>query len=119
MIQENKRFEIYLPFIVLALMVYGLLVLRSAVLGNPGIPSLFLRQLVWNSGAFLVMMMVPMLRGKLIKDSSFFLYVIASVLLVYVLVVPSTARARRWVDLGLLTFQPSELSKLALVLMVP
>ncbi len=119
MILENKRFDLFIPLIVGILMGYGLLILRSAVLGNPGIPSLVVKQFIWNIIAFSAMMITPLFGERFLRNSAYLIYALALFLLIIVLILPHSGYARRWLDLGFLAFQPSELSKLSLVLLVP
>jgi cell division protein FtsW (lipid II flippase) len=77
----------------------------------------FLRQqVVWSLFATAVMVAVAIPNYRLLSRRSYVLFVAAVLLLVLVYLFPPINGARRWIRLGPLGFQPSELAKLAFVL---
>lgn len=77
----------------------------------------FLRQqVVWSLFATAVMVAVAIPNYRLLSRKSYVLFVAAVLLLVLVYFFPPINGARRWIRLGPLGFQPSELAKLAFVL---
>ena len=120
MVKENKKREYLIPALIVAIMVYGILAITSAVAGDTfhrGYPS---RQLVWDFLALSFMFLTVKLSRNILRDIALVLYLISIVLLVFVLFKgPSVGGSRRWIDLGPLSFQPSELAKLALVVLLP
>lgn len=112
------HFEWPLPSLAVVASLIGLITLYSAARspGVGGLPTLVLRQAGWlvlGLGAMLVGFAVDCRR---IERSAYFLYTLA---VIAVLLVPFVGTAgggsRRWLPLGPLTFQPSELMKIALV----
>lgn len=101
----------------LALIIYGLIVLRSA--GNPGL-DFVIKQAINMLGALTLMVIVAQVEVRFWRRMAPWIYAGAIVLLILVLLVGSGAKgARRWLNVfGLVRFQPSELLKLGMPLMV-
>ena len=77
------------------------------------------RQAVRIGVAVAVMLMLAAVPTELIRRHSLSIYVVGLALLVLVLAIGIVGRgAQRWLDLGFFRFQPSELLKLALPMMV-
>lgn len=103
---------------VVILMVLGLATLRSVVIETKEVAR-FQKQLIWDLVALGVMLYVILEREIRIKMFGKIVYVLSLTLLVLVLLVGKTVYgARRWIDIGPFDLQPSELFKLALVLML-
>ena len=104
--------------LVAVLMFYGLFVLRSAVLGEA--EGLFVRQVFWNVMGFSLMVSMLFVREDTVKRFSKLLYVLALAFLVAVLFVGTEAGgSRRWIRTPVGGFQPSDLAKLALIVLLP
>lgn len=100
----------------LVLLVVGLMVLYSAGGQDSG---LLVRQLIRMGAAFFVLLMVAQIHPDRMRDSSYWLYGVGLILLVAVLAFGHEGKgAQRWLDLGFFRFQPSELMKLAVPLLV-
>ena len=81
--------------------------------------GLWTRQLAWAVIAFGVAWIVASIHYRAYDALAWPVYVVALLLLVLVLVKGSSAMgAKRWLDLGPLRFQPSELAKVATVLVL-
>ena len=94
---------------------FGLVVLWSAGGQEPG---LLWRQLVRLGVAFGVMLVVAQVPPKMLRLWSPWLFALGLALLVAVLLVGDVGKgAQRWLDLGVIRFQPSELMKLAVPMM--
>ncbi len=105
-----------LLFGLLVLLGLGLMVLYSA--GDQS-TSLIIRQLVRMGTAFLVLLVLANIHPDRIRDSAYVLFGVGLVLLVVVLFLGHEGKgAQRWLDLGFFRFQPSELMKLAVPLLV-
>lgn len=101
-----------LPIVVLFLVGAGLLTLSSAAPGGE-----FMRQLVWLGVSVLAVAAVVWLGKRRILRFVPHLYVATLSLLVLVQLVGTTVNgAKSWLYLGPLSFQPSELSKITLIL---
>lgn len=77
------------------------------------------RQLLRFLLAFLLLIGVAQIPPRILKQSAPFMYFSGLILLVAVLVLGNIAKGgQRWLDLGLFKFQPAELMKLALPMML-
>ena len=107
-----------------ALLLLGLIILLAAglmVLYSAGDQSsaLLIRQLIRMGTAFTVLFVLANIHPDRMRDAAYWLYGIGLILLVAVLVFGHEAKgAQRWLDLGFFKFQPSELMKLAVPLLV-
>lgn len=111
-------FHIDLPLLVglLLLCGFGLLVLYSASGENIAQTQ---RQAVRIGVAFVVMLAVAQINPITLRRWSPWLYAVGLLMLIAVLVFGEIGKgAQRWLDLGVLRFQPSEMVKLAVPLMI-
>jgi len=103
----------------LALVGVGLLTVYSATSIPGAHQGLWARQLVWALAAIAVAWAVARMHYRVFDTLAWPLYGISLLLLVLVLAKGSSAYgARRWLDLGPLHFQPSEIAKVAVVLVL-
>lgn len=113
-----QQFHIDLPLLLglLALAATGLFVLYSA--GDQSI-ELLTRQGIRLLIAFIVMLAVAQISPDSIEHWSPWLFGLGMIMLVAVLAVGEVGKgAQRWLDLGLFRFQPSEIMKIAVPMMV-
>ena len=113
-----QQFHIDLPLLLalLALAATGLFVLYSA--GDQDM-ELVTRQAIRLLIAFVVMLAVAQLSPDSIEHWSPWLFGLGLIMLVAVLAVGEIGKgAQRWLDLGLFRFQPSEIMKIAVPMMV-
>lgn len=112
-----KSIHIDLPLfgLILALIALGMVILFSASNQNPG---MVLRQglrLIFAIGLMLVFAAIPPHKYKLWTP---WIYGFGLVLLIAVMLMGKIGKgAQRWLDLGILRFQPSEIMKLAIPMM--
>ncbi len=79
-------------------------------------PNLYLIQLAWIGIGFAVAIVTTALQTRTFYHLSYFVYAFVNILLVGVLLVGSTAKGgQRWLDLGFMNLQPSELAKISVV----
>ncbi len=103
----------------LALVCLGLLTVYSATSIPGAHQGLWTRQLAWAGIAVVVAWIVASIHYRAYDALAWPLYVLSVLLLVLVLVKGSSAMgAKRWLDLGPLHFQPSELAKVATVILL-
>jgi cell division protein FtsW len=109
-----------LAFCVAALLALGLVMLYSSSMTQVGAHYLLL-QLVWCAFGFVLCVTATSLDYQALKKLAWPIFIFTLFLLVLVLV-PHIGRkingARRWFDFHGVRFQPSELAKLALVIML-
>ena len=114
--QHMLHIDAVLLFGLLATSLLGLFVLYSA--GGQE-QSILIRQLVRLGIAFGTMVIIAQLRPQWLLRWTPWLYGLGIVLLVAVLVIGDVGKgAQRWLDFGFVRFQPSEMMKLAVPMMV-
>jgi len=101
------------------LVVIGLLVVYSATTIPGAHEGLWIRQVVWAAGALAAACIAAAIPYRAYDSLAWPLFLLSLVLLALVLVMGSTAMgAKRWLDIGPLRFQPSEIAKLGTVLVL-
>jgi rod shape determining protein RodA len=114
--QHILHFDAALLFGLLAISVLGLFVLYSSAGGDN---ELVVRQIIRLGIAFGAMVVVAQLRPQWLQRWTPWLYGLGLTLLIAVLVVGDVGKgAQRWLDLGFVRFQPSEMMKIAVPMMV-
>ena len=103
---------------VAGLLAYGLLIVqtitRDDVDGDPG--YYFVRQAIFAGVGVVAMFGMTVLDPEILRRRRTLLFGVALLLLVVVFVIgPSIRGSRRWVDLGAFQLQPSELTKILLI----
>jgi rod shape determining protein RodA len=112
----RRRAEFLLPIFMISIMVFGLIVCFSATFGERE-EYLFGRQLVWVLLSCAVFVFTAyVIKRNFWKSMSIVLIFASVVTLVAVLYLGSGEGSRRWIDLGIASFQPSELAKFSLIL---
>ena len=105
-----------LVFSLLSILVFGLFVLFSA---SGQITSMVFRQSIYIVIGLLLMFFISRLDQSVYKSFLMHLFWIGLILLIWVLLFPAEGyKTDRWIDLGLISFQPSEVSRLLLPLAV-
>ena len=95
---------------------YGMLVLYSASGANE---AMFHNRIVQVGLGFAVMLLMAQFPPKFYQRIAPYLFMLGIVMLVLVDLIGTTSKgAQRWLDLGVVRFQPSEIVKLAVPLMV-
>lgn len=74
------------------------------------------KQLVWVGGAVFVLLFANFFNYRLLARFSIPIFCLALVLLCVVFFFPPINGARRWIPLGFMSFQPSEVTKLAYII---
>jgi len=114
--QHILHLDAALLFGLMALSTLGLFVLYSSAGGDE---QLLVRQMVRLGLAFGSMAIIAQLRPQWMERWTPWLYGVGLLLLLAVLVVGDVGKgAQRWLDLGFVRFQPSEMMKLAVPMMV-
>ncbi len=113
---RRMHIEPLLLALLLLVMAAGVVILYSA---SGGSDSLILRQAIRLAVAILAMIMVAQIRLRHLMAAAPAIYVIGLILLLLVLVVgDSGGGATRWLNLGFIRFQPAEIMKLGVPLML-
>jgi rod shape determining protein RodA len=115
-ILEKIHIDGFLLFSLLCLMLVGLLTIYSS--GGQDW-DLVNRQLVRLGLAITVMVVLAQVPIMLYQRASIYFYVVGVLMLIAVLLVGDMGKgAQRWLDFGFIRFQPSDILKLAVPLMV-
>ncbi|TDQ57873.1 cell elongation-specific peptidoglycan biosynthesis regulator RodA [Mesocricetibacter intestinalis] len=95
---------------------YGLIVLYSAAGGSE---VMFRNRLIQVILGFIVMIVMAQFPPRFYQKVAPYLFIAGIIMLILVDMIGATSKgAQRWLDLGVLRFQPSEIVKLAVPLMV-
>ena len=104
----------------LFLQIVGMAALSSAthsMEGGNGISSLMIRQLLWLGIGMAACVLAIAMPIRFLQAFSYLLYIAAVLALIIVLVLGKVGTgAERWIVIGPMRFQPSELAKVALIL---
>ena len=117
-VTTRERFDRITPVCLLILMTFGVFFIYSAQMATGR--GQWQQQLVWIGGGAVLYIAVSLLDYRLWLRWSHWVYLASMVLLLLVLIpgLGSTRMgARRWLDFGAVSFQPSESAKLAVLVM--
>jgi len=110
-----EHFNWQLFGLTLILLMIGLANLYSATLDLP-IAKYFTAQLIYSAAGVLVMLLMTLVHYRILDKLAYVIYAINIVLLILTIVSGKTSLgAQRWIMLGPLSVQPSEISKLAVI----
>ncbi len=115
-VSTNRLFYEGLILLVL-LVVAGTVNLYSALTGTSGLSPLFYKHLVWLLVAVILSLFIQIINLRILEGLSLGLYLFSLFLLLLVIFVGKKVYgAQRWLSLGFISFQPSELIKIAFIL---
>lgn len=112
---QRIHVDIWLLLSILAICVMGLLILYSA---SGEDQQLLVRQGVRIAVGLGAMLIIAQIAPKRLASWSLWLYLLGLVLLVLVIHVGVGKGAQRWLDLGVMRFQPSEMMKIVVPLVI-
>lgn len=116
-LKKLQKIPFSIPLFTSLICVYGFILLYSAAGGN--LEPWAFKQIIIFSLFMPISILIAMVDLKLIYHLSYVFYAFTVILLVIVeLFGKSAMGATRWLDLGVFTVQPSELVKIAVVLML-
>ncbi|WDL97972.1 FtsW/RodA/SpoVE family cell cycle protein [Alicyclobacillus sp. ALC3] len=117
-----------LDFTLIGMMVllaaYGCLVLLAVTYGKPTAPNgtvpphVLTKQIAFEVLGIIMMLVMTIVDYQVLRKYSWWVYGVTLFLLLAVYAMPKVAGAHSWIPLGPLEFQPSELMKLALIVVV-
>lgn len=111
---DFKRYHIPLIIIVILLGLIGAFLIKQVQAQDE---SLFLKHLVGLGGGIIIAAFVSLVDYHFIADFYIVLYIINMILLILVRLIGTTINdAKRWLNLGIIQFQPSELTKIILII---
>ncbi len=121
---SRGRTDITLMFVIIFLMVFGTVMVYSSSyyfsLETFGTNSyFFVRQSAWVIIGTVLMYVVSRINHKIWLNLAGIIYLVVNLLLVAVLIVGDEINgSRRWLDLGVIGFQPSEIAKIGIIIVV-
>lgn len=111
---DFKRYNVALLIIVIVLGLIGAFLIKQV---QTETENLFLKHLVGLTGGIILALIVSLFDYHFISGFYIILYFVNLALLVLVEVMGSTKNSsERWLDLGFISFQPSELTKIILII---
>ena len=119
---QNGSMDITFLFFVVVLLLIGLMMLFSASYAyaetNYGNSYKFItQQALFAAVGFALMLLISRIDYHYYMRISWLVYIVAVALLLLVYVMPATEGYHRWIYIGSLGFQPSEIAKFAIVLL--
>jgi len=114
-------FDWGLLFIVFLLGAMGMVILYSAVTAGSSVPNytLCVKQMIWFAGGLCLMILFCTVNYKNLDRWSIWIYAVCIILLVCVLFFGKMGGgSRRWIALGPITVQPSELVKIGVIIVL-
>ena len=112
-----QRFDFLLFAVVLLLCVFSVALISSAIAGNPTLVDHPQRQAIFVGIGLVVLFLVASFDYHAWTTLSKPFYILVAVLLLIVFVIGGERfGAARWLETGLVTIQPAELSKIAIIL---
>ncbi len=113
---QKLHLDFWLLLGLIAITGYGLLVLYSASGANE---EMFRSRIIQVILGFTIMIVMAQFSPRFYQRLSPYLFIVGIILLILVDLIGVTSKgAQRWLDLGIFRFQPSEIVKLAVPLMV-
>jgi rod shape determining protein RodA len=116
-----QNFDWGLLGVTLLLALFGFLTLYSATAtaSNGSQQMVYIKQIIWFCGGFVVMVMAFMINYKLLDRWADIIYIFCIILLLSVLIFGKfVAGSRRWLVFGPLSVQPSELAKITIIIVL-
>jgi len=116
------RMDLPFLFMTLIILAIGMIMVLSASFARAyyetgNATQVFVRQSLFSIFGVAAMLLVSRFRVKIFRRFSIAALVAAAILLLFVLVIGiESGGARRWIDIGISTFQPSEIAKLGIIL---
>lgn len=115
-IWQKLHIDLPLFLILLAILGYGLIVFWSA---SGQEIAMMERRLIQCLIGILVLIVFAQVPPRVYENLAFYLYIVCVILLLFVDLFGETSKgAQRWLNLGFVRFQPSEIAKIAVPLMV-
>ena len=110
------RWWIFFPVIVL--MTISFITLKHTSIDMLFFSSTFIKQLIWFGIGCVVFLLSQWLRIQFFQEYAYHLYAILLILIWITYFMPAIGGSHRWVSLGYISFQPSEIGKIFLVFVI-
>ena len=109
-------FNVRLILPILLLSIIGLIALKSTSVDTLGSHSVFYKQIVWLILGILVFILIQFLRSQLLHEFSYIMYIVLILFLMTTHLMPEINNSSRWIFFGSISFQPSELGKIIIII---
>ena len=109
----NINYRIVIP--VILLLIISLVLLRSTSAEMLSGNSTFSRQFIWILIGFVIFIIIQYVIVNLYNEYAYHAYILLILLLLATYFMPIIGGARRWLMVGPISFQPSEIGKLIIV----
>ena len=116
-----QYFDWWLLCLTIILCSVGLATLYSAVTAGKPDPqkALYVKQMIWVFTGFVFLIMSFIINYKILDNWAYIIYIICILLLIYVLLFGKyVGGSRRWLLIGPITMQPSEIAKVAVIIVL-
>ncbi len=116
-----QNFDYGLLCLALMLGTFGLMTLYSAVTASVPAPqkALFTRQLVWFGGGLALVAICQLFSYKLLEKYAHVIWFVCVLMLIWVMVFGKyVGGSRRWIALGPVSLQPSEIAKIGVIILL-
>jgi len=102
----------------LVLMGIGLMAISASEQADPTIQGYAAKQTVFAAVAVLAFVGTTLVSYQVVGRFAYSLFAVTLAMLVLVLLLPAIRGSRRWIDLGVVALQPSELAKLSFIILL-
>lgn len=108
-----RYFDVWLATAVILLTFYGVLIIRTAITGAPAFVGYERRQLIWMTIGLVAMFVMAAIDYRILTSAHWFIYFGIIGLLIAVQLIGTVSNAsNRWIALGPINFQPTELGRI-------
>jgi len=112
-----RHFDFWLLGAVIAALVFGVTMIRSAIAGNENLADLVPRQIIFGGIGFVVIILAAAIDYRFWSGAIVPMYaVIVITLLLLFIIGGARFGATRWIETGLVSIQPTELAKIVIIL---
>ncbi len=114
-----RHFDFLLLGAVAILTIFGIAMINSAIAGNENLAELIPRQIVFAAAGFVIVLITATIDYHLWPSISRLLYLaIAGLLALVTIFGGARFGAARWLDVGVVLIQPSEIAKIVMILVL-
>ena len=103
---------------VITLMAISLITLKHTSIDMSLLSSTFIKQLIWFGIGCVIFLLSQWFRVQFFQEYAYHLYAILLIFIGITYFMPAIGGSHRWISLGHISFQPSELGKLLLVFVI-
>lgn len=117
-----RNFDWFIFILLLCLILFGVVAIYSASANKIGdefeVGNYHIKQIIWVFISLILLYLLFKTPYSVIEMLIVPAYLLTIILLVLVLFLPEIKGSHRWIPLGMMNFQPSELAKLVVILMI-